>query len=137
MQQADLKPQAMIEMPSHFHSDFRSLLPLMNAPSPLTAVICSNDLLAISLLGAAARAGVSVPHQLSVIGFDGIELGEQLSPSLASVVQPIALMGTRAIDLLLNPGGKIPLLAHHLRLGESIAPAFHGSISGKHHVTHR
>lgn len=137
MQQAGLTPQAMIEMPSHIQSDFHLLLPLINAPLPLTAVICSNDLLAISLLGAAARAGVSVPNQLSVVGFDGIELGEQLSPSLASVVQPIALMGARAIDLLLNPvGGKTHLLAHHLRLGESVAPAFHGSFSGKHHVTH-
>jgi DNA-binding LacI/PurR family transcriptional regulator len=138
MQQAGLTPQAMIEMPSHIQSDFHPLLPLITAPSPLTAVICSNDLLAISLLGAAARAGVSVPNQLSVIGFDGIELGEQLSPSLASVVQPIALMGARAIDLLLNPvGGKTHLLAHHLRLGESVAPAFHGSFSGEHHVIHR
>lgn len=137
MQQAGLTPQAMIEMPSHIHSDFRPLQPLMNAPSPLTAVICSNDMLAISLLGAAARAGVSVPAQLSVIGFDGIALGEQLTPSLASVVQPIALMGTRAIDLLLHPGGQSARLAHHLRLGESIAPAFHRSSSGKQHDIHR
>ena len=71
-----------------------------------------------------------------MIGFDGIALGEQLSPSLASVVQPIALMGTLAIDSLLNPGSETHLLPHHLRLGKSIAPAFHGSSSGKHHVTH-
>ncbi|ORM51430.1 GntR family transcriptional regulator [Pantoea conspicua] len=138
MRQAGLMAHPVIEMPSHTQSDFQPLLPLIHAASPLTAVICSNDLLAISLMGAAARAGISVPRQLSVMGFDGIALGEQLSPSLASVVQPGALLGTRAIDRLLHPssGGGTERLEHHLRLGESVAPAFYGSTSGKHHATH-
>ncbi|MCZ4060488.1 substrate-binding domain-containing protein [Pantoea sp. LMR881] len=135
MQQAGVTPQALVEMPSHTRSDFHPLLPLINSATPLTAVICSNDLLAISLVGAAARAGVKVPQQLSVMGFDGTDIGEQLSPSLASIVQPGDMLGACAIDILLQPSqAGTRLLAHHLRLGESIAPAFISSTPGKHHV---
>nr|MBA2817148.1 Purine nucleotide synthesis repressor [Candidatus Pantoea persica] len=122
MQQAGLKPAPLIEMPSHTRSDFNLLPPRLRRASPLTAVICNNNLLAISLMGAAARAGVQVPTQLSVMGFDGIETGEHLSPSLASVVQPGDLLGACAIDMLLQrSSGGLRMLAHHLRLGESIA----------------
>ncbi len=86
MQQAGLQPSVLIKMPSYTRSDFQRLLPRLQRARPLTAVICSNDLLAISLVGAAAQAGVAVPTQLSVMGFDGIEEGEYLSPSLTSVV---------------------------------------------------
>ncbi|WP_312112429.1 substrate-binding domain-containing protein, partial [Pantoea septica] len=124
MQQAGLKPFPLIEMPSHTRSDFQQLRPRLQGANPLTAVICSNDLLAISLMGAAARAGVQVPTQLSIMGFDGIETGEHLTPSLASVVQPSDLLGACAIDMLLqHASGGSRMLAHHLRLGESIAPA--------------
>lgn len=124
MQQAGLKPFPLIEMPSHTRSDFQQLRSRLQGANPLTAVICSNDLLAISLMGAAARAGVQVPTQLSVMGFDGIETGEHLTPSLASVVQPSDLLGACAIDMLLqHASGGSRMLAHHLRLGESIAPA--------------
>lgn len=135
MQQAGFVPRALIDMPSHTQSRFEPLLPLINSPDPLTAVICSNDLLAISLLGAAARAGIQVPHQLSVMGFDGIAIGEQLSPSLASVVQPSDRLGACAIDMLLQPSHDDScLLDHWLRSGESIAAVFHSSTSGNHHV---
>ncbi|WP_312837117.1 LacI family DNA-binding transcriptional regulator [Pantoea sp.] len=139
MRQADLAPRPVIEMPSHTHSDFHLLRPLLDAAEPLTAVICTNDLLAISLMGAALRAGVQVPGALSIMGFDGTDLGEQLAPSLASVAQPSDLLGACAIDLLLQQATRgTHVLAHRLREGESIAPApghvFSSSTSGNHHV---
>ncbi|WP_394515045.1 substrate-binding domain-containing protein [Pantoea sp. SGAir0215] len=135
MQQAGFTPSALVDMPSHIHALFDPFLPLMTGSDPLTAVICSNDLLAISLMGAAARAGINVPQQLSVMGFDGIAIGEQLSPSLASVVQPSERLGACAIDMLLDSSAEASrLLDHHLRSGESIAAIFHSSTSGKHHV---
>ena len=122
MQQAGFAPLPVIEMTSHTQSDFALLQPQLQGVAPLSAVICTNDLLAISLIGAAARAGVHVPQQLSVMGFDGIDIGEQIAPSLASVAQPADLLGAAAIDMLLQQASRgTRLLAHRLRHGESIA----------------
>ena len=123
MQQAGCAALPVIEMASHTQSDFTLLQPqLQGLRQRLSAVICTNDLLAISLIGAAARAGVRVPQQLSVMGFDGIEIGEQMAPSLASVAQPADLLGACAIDMLLQPASRVTrVLAHRLRSGESIA----------------
>ena len=122
MHNAGLHALPVIEMTSHTHSDFALLQPQLQGDAPLSAVICTNDLLAISLIGAAARAGVRVPQQLSVMGFDGIDIGEQIAPSLASVSQPADMLGACAIDMLLQQASRgTRVLAHRLRIGESIA----------------
>lgn len=95
------------------------------APS---ALFCSNDLLAISVIGALGRIGLTVPDDVSVIGFDGIAIGTHLHPTLATVVQPSREMGQAATRLLLDRlnGQKKPealVLPHSLRLGESAGPA--------------
>lgn len=122
MQRAGLLPLPVIEMASHTQSDFARLQPQLQGDTPLSAVICTNDLLAISLIGAAARAGVRIPQQLSVMGFDGIDIGEHMAPSLASVTQPVDLLGAGAIDMLLQQAGRgTRVLPHQIRLGASIA----------------
>ena len=93
-----------------------------------TALFCSNDLLAISVIGALRRRGLRVPDDVSVIGFDGISAGTHLSPTLATVVQPSREMGrVAARQLLGHLSGQAPpetvLLPHHLRLGESAGQA--------------
>lgn len=95
------------------------------APS---ALFCSNDLLAISLIGALGRRGLRVPDDISVIGFDGIAVGSHQHPTLATVVQPSRGMGQTAARQLLDclNGGDAPsgaVLPHMLRLGESAGPA--------------
>ncbi|MCQ8228603.1 substrate-binding domain-containing protein [Pantoea trifolii] len=122
MQQAGLDALPVIEMPSHTQSDFTLLQPQLSGDTPLSAVICTNDLLAISLIGDAARAGVRIPQQLSVMGFDGIDIGEHIAPSLASVSQPADMLGAGAIDMLLQQASRgTRVLPHRLRLGASIA----------------
>ena len=122
MHSAGLTALPVIEMTSHTHSDFALLQPQLQGEAPLTAVICTNDLLAISLIGAAARAGVRIPQQLSVMGFDGLDIGEQIAPSLASVTQPADMLGACAIDMLLQQASRgTRVLAYRLRSGESIA----------------
>ncbi|WP_058968009.1 LacI family DNA-binding transcriptional regulator [Type-D symbiont of Plautia stali] len=135
MHRAGLHALPVIEMTSHTHSDFALLQPQLQGAAPLTAVICTNDLLAISLIGAAARAGLRVPQQLSVMGFDGIDIGEQIAPSLASVTQPADMLGACAIDMLLQQASRgTRVLAHRLRVGESIAaPATTLTTPGNHH----
>ena len=95
------------------------------APS---ALFCSNDLLAISVIGALGRLGLEVPNDVSVIGFDGIAVGTHLHPTLATVIQPSHEMGRAATRQLLDrlAGKDCPMteiLPHTLRLGESAGPA--------------
>ncbi|WP_062289191.1 LacI family DNA-binding transcriptional regulator [Demequina phytophila] len=68
--------------------------------SGATAVVAYNDLMAIGLMRAAKAAGVSVPEDLSVVGFDDV-LGDLLSPSLTSVHADLTGMGTRSVARLL------------------------------------
>lgn len=69
-------------------------------PDAPTAVFAANDRLAGTAVGAAFDAGVVVPAQLSVVGYDDTELARMLRPALTSVDQPRAAMGRRAMELL-------------------------------------
>lgn len=119
-----LVARPLIEMPRHTQAELACLAPTLAGPSRLTAVLCTNDLLAISLIGELQRAGFSVPDDLSVMGFDGIDLGRHLYPSLCSMQQPRIEIGRSAItSLLAMIQGQSPPLAflpHALREGESV-----------------
>jgi DNA-binding LacI/PurR family transcriptional regulator len=66
-----------------------------------TAVFASNDLMALGLLHAFAEAGVSVPHDVSVMGFDDIPEAAHFWPPLTTVQQDFGAVGRRAVGLLL------------------------------------
>lgn len=94
-------------------------------PAP-TALFCSTDMLAIAAIRGFAAQGLKVPDDISVAGFDGIEVGHCMSPSLATVVQPAENMGIRAVEHLLerlNAGAPATnlTLPYRLRHGESWA----------------
>lgn len=77
----------------------RALHALLDTPQPPTAVLCYNDLAAIGLVSAAHAAGIRVPQELSVIGYDNIPMSEYTIPPLTTVDQPKAQMGGRAVDV--------------------------------------
>lgn len=129
MQSANLQPLALIEV-DFIASDMLALASLLKqrpAQRP-TALICSNDLLAFRSLRTASQCGLTVPESLSVVGFDGIKIGQELSPMLSTVIQPNHDIGQRATTLLLQSiSGQItkPNPATHnlkcgFRIGETI-----------------
>lgn len=129
MQSANLQPLALIEV-DFIASDMLALASLLKqrpAQRP-TALICSNDLLAFRSLRTASQCGLTVPESLSVVGFDGIKIGQELSPMLSTVIQPNHDIGQRATNLLLQSiSGQItkPNPATHnlkcgFRIGETI-----------------
>lgn len=98
-----------------------------------TALVCSNDLIAIRGIRAAHLAGLRVPQDISITGFDGIALGEDLTPMLSTITQPNEAIGRSGVELLvqalaegrsLTPSASL-LLAHGFRAGESCAPVSH------------
>jgi DNA-binding LacI/PurR family transcriptional regulator len=96
--------------------------------APPTAVICSNDLMAIGVLQEAAAAGLRVPEDLSIVGFDGIEAGEWTQPALTTIEQPIDVIARTAIAALSTQiGDPDQALASYvfrprLKLGGTTAP---------------
>jgi LacI family repressor for deo operon, udp, cdd, tsx, nupC, and nupG len=72
------------------------------APSRPSAVFCSNDEMAIGLLRAFASAGLRVPEDISVAGFDDIEYAEMASPALTTIRQPRRALGQQGASALLE-----------------------------------
>lgn len=83
-----------------FESGHRAAAALLDRPTMPDVVVCANDQMAIGLIRTLRAAGVRVPHDVAVTGFDGIELGAHTDPSITTVHQPMRQMGRIAVDLL-------------------------------------
>lgn len=68
----------------------------------VTAVICSSDLIAIGLIRGLEAQGLKVPDDISVTGFDDLDVAKFINPPLTTVRQNIDLLGEKAFNLLLN-----------------------------------
>jgi DNA-binding LacI/PurR family transcriptional regulator len=80
---------------------------LFDTPHPPTALLVQSDKSALLAIAALKRRGLSVPGDVSVIGFDGVAEGEFSSPRLTTVAQPVADIGHRAVTAILE--GNPPL----------------------------
>ena len=101
MQAARLAPLPIWEVP-FAATAVQVLQRHLSEQAPPTALVCSNDLLAIRAIRAACLAGFSVPRDISVVGFDGIAMAADLTPSLASISQPNRQIGSTCVTLLCN-----------------------------------
>jgi LacI family transcriptional regulator len=75
---------------------------LFALPEPPTAIFAFSDNLAIGAIRAARAHGLSVPEQLSVVGFDDVEHATVITPELTTVRQPLEEMGRMAVSLLMR-----------------------------------
>ena len=76
---------------------------LLGQDEPPTAIFASNDDMAAGVVSVANRLNVSVPEDLSVVGFDDTPLARILWPQLTTIKQPIYEMGFQAVNLLTRP----------------------------------
>ncbi len=67
---------------------------------PFDALVCMNDRMAIGAIEALREAGIDVPGEVSVVGFDGIEESTCMTPPLTTVIQPLHDLGASAVDAL-------------------------------------
>jgi LacI family transcriptional regulator len=74
---------------------------LLSTGEPFTALFATNDLMAAGAIRALAERGISVPAEMSVIGFDDAPLAEMISPALTTMRQPLQDMAHAAVSLLL------------------------------------
>jgi LacI family transcriptional regulator len=82
-------------------SGYAHALDLLSAPDRPTALFCANDLMALGALDAARERKLSVPRQLSVVGYDDQDLARYTHPPLTTVLLPNHEMGRWAADTLI------------------------------------
>lgn len=117
----------VVEIPYGIESGEVAFRQLMQDAPATTAVMCANDVLAIGALRAARAMGLRVPQDVSVTGFDDIEIAMLAEPALTTVHVPHREMGRRAAEILLqmlNDGtGQSVELPTDIRLRHSLGPA--------------
>lgn len=82
----------------------------------IDAVFASSDVIAMGILKAAHKLGIRVPDELQVIGYDGIAMGEIVTPSLTTVAQNIYVLGEAATNMLVQQIKGEPLLNKHITI---------------------
>lgn len=80
----------------------KSIHKLLDQHPEITAVSCGNDILAIGALHGAEERGLRVPEDLSITGFDNIEILPFLKPALTTLNSPSRRMGEKAAEYILN-----------------------------------
>ncbi len=90
--------------PSQFDGSmaFEQTSTLLRQKTPPTAIIAGNDTIGVAALAAARCAGLSVPGQLSVVGFDDLPAASLVTPNLTTIHQPLTEIGEKAISLLVQ-----------------------------------
>ncbi len=83
-----------------------ALRTLMSLPSPPTAIVAATDVLAIGVLRGALVAGIRVPQELSVVGFDDIPWAAVTVPALTTIRMPTAEMAAAAIEVAIGSAGR-------------------------------
>lgn len=106
-------------------SGYRAMQKLLERQKEITAVFCMSDITAMGAIRAIHDAGLRVPQDISVLGFDGIQMGRFCTPRLATLHQPQQEIATRSVELLLaqierGAAGQNVIMPANLVEGESV-----------------
>lgn len=129
----EIHDDLMIYLSKDSHSpeiSYPGIRKLIQSKHAFTAVLCFNDVSAMGTIRALHEAGLRVPDDVSVIGFDDIQSAAYQIPSLTTIRQPLQQMGSTAAEMLLKKlaGEAIPDVVQvepELIIRESTAPAAH------------
>lgn len=121
--------EAGLEDESVFYGDFdessgrAGVTHLLEKDPDLTAIFCASDLMAIGAMRELVSMGKRVPQDVSVIGFDDIDLSQYVTPRLSTVHQPRYRFGSEAVDVIVSmlegEQGKAVVLEPELLIRES------------------
>jgi LacI family transcriptional regulator len=111
----DITPDRVIEVPYSVRDGARGFQQLRSRFTDVTAVPCTTDVLAIGAVLEAERIGLRIPSDISITGFDDLELAGELNPGLTTIRVPAREIGRQAADRLIAAlAGKE--IAHRLEL---------------------
>lgn len=97
-----LNPHWIIESHFDFEGGVLGIQSLLTQSSRPTAVFCCSDTIAVGAYQAIQQQGLRIPQDLSIMGYDDIELARYLSPPLSTICQPKAELGKLAVEALLQ-----------------------------------
>lgn len=100
--EAGLPEQAVVEADFHFSGGREATARLLDSGAAFTALFAANDLMAAGAIRELAARGITVPGDVSVIGFDDAPLAEMISPALTTMRQPLQDMAHTAVSMLLS-----------------------------------
>jgi DNA-binding LacI/PurR family transcriptional regulator len=124
----DIKPEYVQETTYDRHGGHSKTMILLRLIPRPTAILAGNDMIALGALLAIREAGLRCPEDISLVGFDDLDLAETTNPSLSSVSQSGYQLGTTAARILLDrlAGDKSPakhiVLDTSFKLRHSVAP---------------
>jgi len=104
----EIDPHLTMQLPdafepsSGFEGGLRLTEELLERRKKFTALVAFDDLTALGAIRALSKAGVKVPEQCSVIGFDDVALSALAAPSLTTVRQPLEAMGNLAVNIIME-----------------------------------
>jgi DNA-binding LacI/PurR family transcriptional regulator len=85
-----------------FAGGYESANQLLGPDRRITAIFAGNDVIAFGCIRTAIEKGIRIPDDLSIIGFDNVEMSQITSPPLTTIDQPKYEIGRAAIEMLLN-----------------------------------
>jgi LacI family transcriptional regulator len=129
----EMRPELCLQLGADNFSPevgYEAMKNLLASTREFTAIFCFNDIAAIGVIRAIGDAGLRVPEDISVIGFDDIISAAYQRPSLTTVRQPLRDMGYKGaqmlLDMIANPNSKAPtetVIEPELIVRESTAAA--------------
>lgn len=96
------RPELVVAGDYSIESGHAAVRELLSRHTPFTAVLTGSDVIAFGVIKALREAGLRVPQDIEVIGFDNIPGSEMIDPPLTTVVQPISELGLQAAQALLS-----------------------------------
>lgn len=97
-----LAPEYYVESDFSQAGGFAAMNTLLDLATPPTAVFSANNLMTIGVLQALISRKVSIPEEISVIGFDDVELAQLVDPPLTVITRDVELQGAEAMGILLH-----------------------------------
>jgi DNA-binding LacI/PurR family transcriptional regulator len=97
-----IDPELVVHGDYLFQSGYRSFDHFFRLATPPSAIFSSNDIMALGFLKRAREKNFDIPRDVSIVGFDNIELSSLISPPLTTVHHPIVEMGNTGVQLLLS-----------------------------------
>jgi LacI family transcriptional regulator len=124
----ELDPRLVLDLPesrdpiSSFEAGYKLTEDLLKQKRPFTALIAFDDMTAFGAIRALAKAGLHVPEHCSVIGFDDVAASSLYTPSLTTVRQPMEVMGTMAVSIVLDGINAVQEKRKVLAVHRKVAP---------------
>ena len=102
--QHGVEPDERLVIESNFHEvgGSEAMAELLRRDIPISAVVCANDEMAAGAMDTLRAHGVSIPDEVSLVGFDNAPLGRYLYPKLSTINYPITEMGRMAASWVLE-----------------------------------